>query len=110
MPLYPNGYSGTMNTIVRTAVFDRWLARLKDVRGKARIIKRIRSAERGNFGDCRVVAGGVTEMRIHYGPGYRVYFARKANVVFVLLCGGTKGRQQRDIVRARVMAQQLELD
>ena len=55
MPLYPNGYSSTMNTILRTAVFDRWLARLKDVRGKARIIKRIRSAERGNFGDCRVV-------------------------------------------------------
>mgnify|MGYP001822348619 CR=1 FL=1 len=55
MPLYPNGYSGTMNTIVRTAVFDRWLARLKDARAKARIIKRIRSAERGNFGDCKVV-------------------------------------------------------
>ena len=99
-----------MNTIVRTAVFDRWLARLKDARAKARIIKRIRSAERDNFGDCKVVGGGVTEMRIHYGPGYRVYFARKANVVFVSLCGGTNGRQQRDIVRARVMAQQLKLD
>ena len=99
-----------MNTIVRTAVFDRWLARLKDARAKARIIKRIRSAERGNFGDCKVVGGSVTEMRIHYGSGYRVYFARKAKVVFVLLCGGTKSRQQRDIERARVMAQQIELD
>ena len=99
-----------MNTFFRTAAFDRWLVRLKDARGKARIIKRIRAAERGNFGDCRVVGGGITEMRIHYGPGYRVYFTRKADEVFVLLCGGTKGGQRRDIVRAHGMARQLEMD
>jgi len=99
-----------MNTVVRTAVFDRWLARLRDVRGKAMIIKRIRSAERGNLGDCRNVGGGVMEMRIHVGPGYRVYFARKSDLLYVLLCAGTKSRQQRDIVRARMMMQQLKLD
>ncbi len=99
-----------MNSFFRTAAFDRWLVSLKDARGKARIIKRIRAAERGNFGDCRVVGGGITEMRIHYGPGYRVYFTRKADEVFVLLSGGTKSGQRRDIVRARGMARQLELD
>jgi len=99
-----------MNTIVRTAVFDRWLGRLKDVRGKAMIIKRIRSAERGNLGDCRSVGGGLMEMRIHVGPGYRVYFAQRGDLVYILLCAGTKSRQQRDIVRARMMVRQLKLD
>ena len=57
---------------VRTAVFDTWLSKLKDSRGKARIVERIRSAERGNFGDCESVGNGVSEMRVHFGPGYRV--------------------------------------
>lgn len=99
-----------MNTFLRTADFDRWLARLKDPRGKARILLRIRSAERGNFGDCRAVGGRVMEMRIHVGLGYRVYFARRTDVVYVLLCGGIKNRQQRDIARAREMARQLQTD
>jgi putative addiction module killer protein len=99
-----------MNTVVRTVVFDLWLSGLKDARGKARIIKRIRSVERGHFGDCKPVGGGVSEMRIHHGPGYRLYFARKAETVFVLLCGGAKSRQKRDILRARTMARKLELD
>ena len=99
-----------MNTILRTAAFDRWLLKLKDARGKARIIKRIRTAELGTFGDSRVLRGGITEMRIHYGPGYRVYFVREAAEVFVLLCGGAKDGQRRDIVRAHEMARQLELD
>jgi len=93
-----------MNTIVRTDVFDRWLSTLKDVRAKARIITRIRSAERGNFGDCRPVGAGVLEMRIHSGPGYRVYFTQVGDEVYVLLCGGTKRGQDRDITRARSMA------
>ena len=99
-----------MNTVLRTAVFDRWLARLKDVRGKAMIIKRIRSAERGNLGDCRNVDGGVMEMRIHVGPGYRVYFSRRGDLVYILLCAGAKSRQQRDIERARMIVRQLKLD
>ena len=99
-----------MNTVVRTVIFDLWLSGLRDARGKARIIKRIRSVERGHFGVCKTVGGGVSEMRIHHGPGYRLYFARKAETVFVLLCGGAKSRQKRDILRARKMARKLKLD
>ncbi len=106
--LYPFGYKRTMNTIVRTANFDRWLVRLKDARGKAVIINRIRSAERGYFCDCKAVGHGVSEMRIHSGPGYRVYFTRIGEVRYVLLCGGIKGHQQRDIRRAQSMARQLK--
>ncbi len=96
-----------MNTILRTAAFDTWLDKLKDVRGKARIIERIRSAERGHFGDCTSVGGGVSEMRLHFGPGYRIYFIRIGPVVYALLCGGTKRGQQRDIARAQDMARLL---
>ncbi len=97
-----------MYTIVRTADFDAWLSKLKDARGKARIVERIRSAERGNFGDCEPVGNGVVEMRIHFGPGYRVYFTRASEVVYVLLCGGTKRGQQRDIAKAHEMTQLLK--
>lgn len=93
-----------MNTILRTDVFDAWLTKLEDARGKARIIERIRSAERNHFGDCRSVGGRVLEMRIHFGPGYRVYFTRIGDVVYVLLCGGTKRGQSRDISKAQEMA------
>ena len=96
-----------MNSVVRTADFDQWLAKLKDLRGKARIIERIRSVERGNFGDCASVGNGVSEMRVHSGPGYRIYFCRTGDVVYVLLCGGTKREQRRDIIKARAMARRL---
>ena len=79
-----------VNTILRTDVFDAWLSKLKDARGKARIVERIRSAERDNFGDCEPTGEGIPEMRIHCGPGYRVYFTRTGGVVYLLLCGGTK--------------------
>jgi len=97
-----------MNTIIRTEIFDKWLSKLKDFRGKARIIERIRSAERGNFGDCKTVGQGVSEMRIRFGPGYRVYFTRVGDVVYVLLCGGTKRKQQRDIDKAKELAKLLK--
>ena len=96
-----------MNTVLRTAVFDKWLAQLEDLRGSARIMERIQSAEHGNFGDCRSVGNGVYEMRIHFGPGYRLYFCREDDVVYVLLCGGTKRGQRRDIVRAHATAKKL---
>ncbi len=97
-----------MNTILRTDIFDAWLSKLKDPRVKARIIKRIRSAERGNLGDCEPVGAGVSEMRIHFGPGYRVYFMRIGDLVYLLLCGGTKRGQSRDITRARQLARLLK--
>ena len=96
-----------MNTVLRTAVFDKWLSNLRDLRGKGRIIERIRSVERGNFGDCASVGRGVWELRIHFGPGYRLYYCRKENAVYVLLCGGTKRGQRRDITLAHAMAKSL---
>jgi len=91
----------------RSDVFDTWLAALKDRRGRARIVHRIRSAEHGNFGDCEPVGEGVSEMRIHFGPGYRVYFTRRGEAVYLLLLGGDKASRQRDIKRALEMARAL---
>ena len=108
--LYPNGYRRSMNTLLRTDVFDRWLSQLKDAQGKARVVHRVRSAERGNFGDCRLLESGIAEIRIHSGPGYRVYLARRGRETYVLLCGGTKRGQQRDIARARQLARFLMED
>ena len=96
-----------MNRVVRTTDFDQWLARLRDLRGKARIMERIRSAECDNFGGCVSVGEGVSEMRVHFGPGYRVYFCRTGDAVFVLLCGGAKRAQRYDIVKAQVMGRRL---
>lgn len=97
-----------MLTFLRTEEFDLWLSTLKDKLGRARIIHRIRSAEHGNFGDCASVGGGVSEMRVHFGPGYRVYFMRHGDVVYLLLSGGDKSSQKRDIKRAIGMARDLD--
>ena len=97
-----------MNIFERTEVFDTWLAGLKDKVGRARILHRIRSAEHGNFGDCDSVGEGVFELRVHFGPGYRAYFTRRAEVNYLLLLGGDKSSQKRDIKRAIQMAQALD--
>lgn len=96
-----------MNSFLRSEEFDTWLSALKDHIGRARIIHRIRSAEHGNFGDCEPVGEGVSEMRIHFGPGYRVYYTRRAEVIYLLLLGGDKRSQKRDIKRAIEMARAL---
>lgn len=98
---------GLMNTFLRSDEFDAWLAALKDKIGRARIALRIRSAEHGNFGDCEPVGEGVSEMRIHFGAGYRVYFTRRGEVLYWLLLGGDKSSQKRDIKRAIEMARAL---
>jgi len=97
-----------MNTFLRSEEFDAWLSSLKDKSGRARILHRIRSAEQGNFGDCEPVGEGVSEMRIHIGPGYRIYFTRRAEVVYLLLLAGDKSSQKRDIKRAIEMARGLD--
>ena len=97
-----------MYTFLRTKDFDAWLSALKNKVGRARIIHRIRSAEHGNFGDCKPVGRNVFEMRIHVGPGYRLYFTRRGEVVYLLLFGGDKSSQKRDIKRAIEIA--LDLD
>ena len=97
-----------MASFLRTPEFDNWLKALRDQRAKARIIARIRSAEAGNFGDCASVGGGISEMRIHIGPGYRLYFCRKEEIAYLLLCGGDKSSQQRDIRTAKALLKSLE--
>lgn len=97
-----------MNTFLRSEEFDAWLSSLKDRVGRARIVHRIRSAEHGNFGDCEPVGEGVSEMRIHFGPGYRAYYTRRGEVVFLLLLGGDKSSQKHDIKRAIEMARALD--
>jgi putative addiction module killer protein len=97
-----------MHTFFRSPEFDRWLSELRDPRGKARVLERLRSASLGNWGDCEAVGEGVSEMRIHFGPGYRVYFVRSGQTVYLLLCGGSKTTQKRDIARAKRMARDIE--
>ena len=96
-----------MNTFLKSEEFNDWLVDLKDQVGKALITKRIRSAEAGNFGDWEPVGEGVSELRIHYGPGYRAYFTRRGDVIYVLLRGGDKSTQKRDVKRAKEMARTL---
>jgi putative addiction module killer protein len=97
-----------VNTLQRTEEFSRWLTRLRDSKAKARILLRLEAAARGHFGDCEAVGGGVSEMRIHIGPGYRIYFTRRGAVLYVLLLGGDKSTQKTYIKRAIRMARQLE--
>lgn len=97
-----------MISIVRSAAFAAWLHRLEDQKGRARILARIAGAALGNFGDCAPVGAGISEMRIHYGPGYRVYFVREGTTIYVLLCGGTKRTQKHDIQRAKQMAREWQ--
>lgn len=96
-----------MIEVRQTEVFAAWFAKLKDREARARITVRIRRLSLGNPGDVRPVGRGVSEMRIDYGPGYRVYFIRRGDTVVVLLCGGDKRAQERDIARALELAQQI---
>ena len=89
----------------RSETFDRWLVKLRDRRARARIEARILRLSRGNPGDVKPVGSGVSEMRIDYGPGYRVYFTRRGELVVLLLCGGDKRTQQADIDRAIEIAE-----
>jgi putative addiction module killer protein len=93
-----------MFTVFRTDEFDEWLSRLCDAKGKARIVARIRSAELGNLGDVEPVGEGIREMRVHYGPGYRIYFTKKGKTLIILLSGGDKSSQSGDIKRAKALA------
>lgn len=93
--------------IRKTEAFDQWLARLRDRQARARIVERLRRFERGNPGDVSPIGEGVSEMRIHFGPGYRIYFVRQGQDVVVLLCGGDKDSQAADITRAKEMAREV---
>jgi len=97
-----------MNTLRETEIFSDWLNALGDQRGRARIFARIQAARAGNFGDCESCGDGVSEMRVHYGPGYRVYFAREGICVYLLIMGGDKGSQTRDIKRAKALWREIK--
>lgn len=97
-----------MNTILRTSVFDEWLKSLRDTKAQARIIARIRGAEAGNFGDCKALGHGVSEMRVDVGAGYRVYYMCEATTQYLLLLGGDKSTQPADIKRAVRLARELK--
>jgi len=98
----------SVNTFIRSSDFDAWLSGLADQKAKARILARLRSATFGNFGDCESVGEGVSEMRFHFGPGYRIYFLRTGTTVYVLLAGGDKSSQKQDMARAKNMARKLK--
>jgi putative addiction module killer protein len=97
-----------MNTIRLTQQFHDWLEGLNDQRAQVRIAARLRHAELGNLGDCKAVGGKVSEMRVDVGPGYRLYFTRYGNKALVMLLGGDKASQRRDIAKAQRLAVELE--
>lgn len=97
-----------MVEVRQTVEFRDWLQGLRDSVTRARITSRIRRLEDGNPGDVKPLGGGLSEMRVDHGPGYRLYFVTRGRVVIVLLCGGDKGTQVQDIRRARALAATLE--
>jgi putative addiction module killer protein len=97
-----------MLTIHETDVFSTWMSKLRDARGKAKIAARIDRLAHGNPGDVAPVGKGVSEMRIDFGPSYRVYFVRRGEEIVILLCGGDKATQPRDIRFALKLAASLE--
>lgn len=106
--MYPLGYNQNLHTLLRSSDFDEWLSRLADQKAKARILARLTAAALGNFGDCEPVGEGVSEMRVHVGAGYRVYYTRTGSTVYFLLAGGVKASQAKDIAKAKRMARELK--
>ena len=96
-----------MFEVRQTLEFSAWLRRLKDANAAARIVARMRRLEQGNPGDSKSVGNGVLEMRIDYGPGYRVYYLHRGTRIVILLCGGDKRTQQQDIRQAQMLAEPL---
>ena len=97
-----------MNTFVQTPDFSSWLSNLKDRTAKYRILARLKNAMFGNFGNCAPVGEGVSEMKIDVGPGYRVYYTRIGDTTYILLAGGDKSTQSKDIIRAKRLSQELK--
>jgi putative addiction module killer protein len=93
--------------ILRTEEFAKWLKALKDRQGRARILARIDRLADGNPGNSRSVGSGIVEMKVDFGPGYRVYFIQRGEILIVLLCGGDKSTQREDIRKAKALAAQL---
>jgi putative addiction module killer protein len=96
-----------MIDVRETGIFSQWLSGLRDARAKAEVARRVRRLALGNLGDVKPVGGGVSELRIHYGPGYRVYFVQRGSLLIILLCGGDKSGQAKDIASALKLAKEI---
>jgi len=105
--MYPIDYTTFMLEIRQTEIYAQWFQSLRDRQARARINVRIRRLSLGNPGDVRPVGEGVSELRINYGPGYRVYFAQRGQKLVILLAGGDKHTQDQDIRTARELAKQV---
>lgn len=105
--MYPSGYIKPVNTLLRTDDAIAWLEKLRDRNGRAQIFRRLDRLALGHFGDCEPVGEGVSELRIDVGPGYRVYFIRRQLFSYVILTGGDKSTQKRDIERAKEIARSV---
>ena len=99
-----------MFSVRLTQEFQDWLDALRDRKGQVRVAARIRLAEAGNLGDWKPVGGEVSEMRVNFGPGYRLYFTRQGSLLIIMLAGGDKSSQHRDIKRAQRIVRELEAD
>ena len=99
-----------MTVIRKTEIFVDWISRLRDMNTVARIDVRIRRLSLGNAGDAKPVGEGVSELRINYGPGYRVYFVQRGDEIIILLCGGDKRMQDQDIKTAKALAREIDDD
>jgi len=99
-----------MFTLRQTQEFQDWLDDLKDKKAQLRIVARLRLAEAGHLGDWKPVGNEVSEMRVDFGPGYRRYFTKRQNILVVMLAGGDKSTQARDVKRAQKILHQLELE
>jgi putative addiction module killer protein len=94
-----------MVELKQTETFRKWRLRLRDERARALIASRLDRLAQGHAGDVEPVGAGVSELRIHYGPGYRIYFQKRGNTIIVLLCGGEKSTQAKDIKAAKRLAE-----
>ncbi len=99
-----------MYMIKQTDTFSRWLTKLKDIQAKVSILRRIERVKEGNFGDYKSIGADLSELRITTGPGYRIYYTKKDDEIVILLVGGDKSTQSKDIQKAKQLAEELQDD
>lgn len=97
-----------MYEIKSTKIFSQWILKLKDMKGRIAVARRIERMEHGNFGDVKSVGTSISELRIQTGPGYRIYFTKREERIIILLVGGNKSTQQKDIEKARKLLKEID--
>jgi len=97
-----------MYEIKSTKIFSRWLMKLKDIKGRIAVARRIERMEHGNFGDVKSISVSISELRIQSGPGYRVYFTKREEQIIILLVGGDKSTQSKDIEKAKKLLKEID--